>query len=79
MMRRLLLCALMLAAGCQNVDGPFRRDRRERVDDPRFSIPEQERRGRAGIALPDESGLSGPPSGLARPAFESGRNPENYR
>ena len=73
-MRRLLLLGLLLTAGCQNVDGPFRRGPlAERVDDPRYSIQEQERRGRAGLALPDESVLAGPRSGAARPYFGTGR------
>jgi hypothetical protein len=74
-----MLLTAALTAGCQNLTGPFRRDRNERIDDPYYTIGEQERRGRASIALPDETGLSGPPSGLARPMFESGRGTDTSR
>ena len=72
-MRSLLLLGVLLTAGCRNVDGPLSRSQGERVDDPRYSIQEQERRGRANLALPDESRLVGPSSGAARPFFGSGR------
>jgi hypothetical protein len=52
-MRWLLLLALLSIAGCQNVVGPFeRRTIPGRIDDPRLSISEQERKGRDQIALP---------------------------
>lgn len=72
-MRRLLLVGLLLTAGCQNVEGPFRRSQSQRADDPRYSLPEQERRGRAMLALPDESRLSGPRSGAAHQIMGTGR------
>ena len=53
-MRRLFVLSVLLAAGCGNVVGPFARREPERVDDPRLSIPEQERRGRVRLAFPDE-------------------------
>jgi hypothetical protein len=54
-MRRLIgLGLLLLIAGCQGIDGPFAHKRNpERVDDPRLTIPEQERRGRDRLALPE--------------------------
>lgn len=72
-MRRLLICSVLFAAGCQNVDGPFRRASAERPDSPAYSIAEQERRGRSAYAIPDDTGVSGPRSGAARPYLGSGR------
>jgi hypothetical protein len=45
----------LLLAGCQNVVGPFEHRDPIRVDDPLLPIPEQERRGRSELPLPDES------------------------
>lgn len=71
-MRRLFLLGLLLLAGCQNIAGPFRRGPVDRPDSPRYSIAEQERRGRAGWALPDESFLGGPRSGSAHSIMSNG-------
>jgi hypothetical protein len=65
-MRRLLLCSLLVLAGCQNTLGPFQSRPGGRVDDPRLPIAEQQSRGRASLGLPDETYLSGPQSGAAR-------------
>ena len=54
-MRRLCLAGILLLAGCQNVAGPFSMRKPERVDDPRLSIPEQERRGRDRLSYPETS------------------------
>jgi hypothetical protein len=67
MMRRVLLGSLLLLTGCQNIVGP-RAARPVRVDDPRLPVPEQERRGRAYLSLPDQSYLSGPVGGMSRPS-----------
>lgn len=72
-MRRWLALALVILAGCQNLVGPFRQRSPARVDDPRLSISEQEKLGRQHLALPDETSLSGPHSGLARPGTDAGR------
>ena len=53
-MKRIVLAALVLVAGCQNLVGPFRSRPPERVDDPLYTIAEQQRRGRARLALPDD-------------------------
>jgi hypothetical protein len=54
-MRRLfLVSALLFAAGCGNVVGPFAHREPLRVDDPQLSIPEQQQRGRVRLAFPDE-------------------------
>ena len=68
-MRRLVLtAALLLLAGCQNLEGPrARRENPQRVDDPRLPISEQERRGREELALPLESPTVGPPTYLKSP------------
>ena len=65
-MRYILIAGiLLLAAGCQNVVGPFQADTM-RVDDPRYTIGEQERWGRAKLAVPEESPWIVPP-GQTRP------------
>jgi hypothetical protein len=66
-MRRFVLLLALLTAGCHNVSGPFEHRRPERVDDPRLSIGEQEREGRARLALPQESRNVGPNSGVEIP------------
>jgi hypothetical protein len=58
---------LLLLAGCQNVVGPFRAQSAMRVDDPSFTIAEQQRWGRDKLALPEESPFVLPPTGLPRP------------
>ena len=63
-MRNTLLLGLLFSlAGCQSVNGPFMPRARERVDDPRLSISEQESRGRDRYALPDNALQVGPQSG----------------
>jgi hypothetical protein len=65
-MRRILIVGiLLLCAGCQNVVGPFRADSM-RVDDPCLTMAEQQRWGRAKLALPEESSWIMPP-GQTRP------------
>ena len=66
-MRRLVLVVAVLAAGCNNIVSPFDHRRPERVDDPCLSIGEQEREGRARLALPEESRSVGPNSGVEIP------------
>lgn len=59
-MKRIVLAALLLLAGCQNVVGPFRSRGPERVDDPLYTIAEQQRRGRAQLAVPDDQTTMAP-------------------
>ncbi len=62
-MRRLILVAsLLVLSGCGNVIGPFGPHKPERVDDPLYTINEQERRGRAFLPLPQESPKIAPPT-----------------
>jgi hypothetical protein len=63
MMHRVLIVGVLLAAGCSstNVRGPFARSP-DRVDDPYYSIGEQERRGRERLSLPERSPDAGPPT-----------------
>ena len=68
-MRRRLLLVALLATGCHNVIGPFEHRPVERVDDPRLSIAEQEREGRARLPLPTESPRVLPPSGIEGPGL----------
>jgi hypothetical protein len=65
-MRRLILPVAILLTGCHNVTGPFEHRQPMRVDDPRLSIAEQEREGRARLALPVESPAVGPNSGISQ-------------
>jgi hypothetical protein len=63
-MRRLILAGILLVlAGCKNVSGPLQPKTPARVDDPLLTIPEQERNGRANLALPDQSQQMAPQSG----------------
>ena len=66
-MRRILILGILCLAGCQSVTGPFAPRSPERVDDPRFSITEQQARGRDRYAIPDDSPKVGPPSGIGLP------------
>lgn len=52
-MRKLFLLITLFLIGCQSVVGPFGYRRPLRVDDPNYSIAEQEVRGRDRLALPD--------------------------
>jgi hypothetical protein len=72
-MWRHLLLGMVLLAGCQNIRGPLAPRSPARVDDPRLTIPEQERASRDRFALPDESPEVGPRSGAARPGLPAGR------
>jgi hypothetical protein len=72
-MRFALLLVLILLAGCENIVGPFRKKAPDRVDDPRLTIPEQEKLGRTYLSLPDESNLTGPHSGAVRPGLDANR------
>jgi hypothetical protein len=66
-MRKLFYVGLLMLAGCQNIAGPFQPRPPQRVDDPYYSIPEQQSRGRDRLALPDDySGLA-PKTGAAIP------------
>ena len=55
-MHRLMMAGVLLLAGCgtTSVRGPFARSP-DRVDDPYYSISEQERRGRERLSLPERS------------------------
>ena len=67
-MRNILIAGILLVlAGCENVVGPFRSKEPIRVDDPGYTIAEQQRWGRDRLALPDESRWTVPPTGLPRP------------
>ena len=83
-MRRLFLLGLILMlSGCQNLAGPFTRSKSINdtwtpnrdpniPDNPNYSIAEQERRGRAGWGMPDETFLGGPRSGAAHSIMGNG-------
>jgi hypothetical protein len=54
-MRRLWCLGILLLAGCQLVGPRERRYQTSRVDDPRLTLEEQERRKRDRLALPDQN------------------------
>src|SRR5437868_5498705 len=64
-MRKLLLLGVLVLAGCEGFIGPFQSRKPERVDDPQYTISEQERRGRDRLAIP--AGDVGPQSGVELP------------
>ena len=75
-MRYILVAGIALAAGCQNVIGPFQARSPTRVDDPRLTIEEQERLTRDRYALPDDAYAAGPRDATVRPGQAlQGRNP----
>lgn len=73
-MRKVVVVGLLLLGGCRSSTvGPFESRRPERVDDPRLTISEQQRRGRDRLPLPVESSLVGPMSGVeAMPGIRGG-------
>ena len=66
-MRRVILLAVLLGAGCQNTVGPFAPRQPQRVDDPLLSITEQQQRGRDRLALPEDERTVAPPTFMSRP------------
>jgi hypothetical protein len=53
-MRQLLLVGVLFLVGCQGVEGPRARQLSPQpVNAPWLSIPEQEQRVRANVAIPD--------------------------
>ncbi len=74
-MRRLIVLGLLLLVGCRSVVGPFQHRDPQRVDDPRLTVDEQERRGRDRLALPDPSRNSGPETFVNPPTVNGRMNP----
>jgi hypothetical protein len=66
-MRWTLGLGLILWVGCQNVVGPFDARQPQRVDDPLLPIPEQQKRGRDRLALPEDNPASAPRTFTDRP------------
>lgn len=69
-MRRIMLVAVLLSAGCQNLIGPFAPRKPLRVDDPCVSIAEQQRRGRDRLALPEDDRALAPKLFVDRPGTD---------
>ncbi len=67
-MYRLLLVGVLCLAGCQGtaVRGPFA-PAPDRVDDPFYTIGEQQRRGRERLSLPEDDTSVTPPTFADRP------------
>jgi hypothetical protein len=73
-MRQTFLLCVLLLVGCEGVVGPrVHRDNPVRIDDPRLTIDEQQRRERDRIALPDSSPNVGPPTYLQSPGAPAPR------
>jgi hypothetical protein len=61
-MRHILIVGIVLAlTGCQNYVLPFQPRPPQRIDDPKLSRAEQDRRERAELAVPQQSPKIGPP------------------
>jgi hypothetical protein len=70
-MRRLILVGLVLLTGCQGIVGPRQRLFAPKdVDVPGMPIPEQERRGREFLALPEPSNDVAPRTYAENPAYK---------
>ena len=69
-MRRTLLTAALLVAGCHNTVGPFAPRQPIRVDDPCVPIGEQQRRGRDRLALPEDDRSLAPKIYVDRPGTD---------
>jgi hypothetical protein len=72
-MRKLILVGVLMLTGCQGIVGPFQVRKPERVDDPQYTIDEQQRRGRDRLAIPAQD--VGPQSGVELPPNYGGRQP----
>ena len=59
-MRRSWIVLILLMAGCQNVRGPLQPQPASRIDDPRYTITEQEARARDRFAAPYDMGNTAP-------------------
>jgi hypothetical protein len=75
MLRILLFGAILTTTGCQSSRGDLLYRQPGRSDDPRFSIAEQERRGRARLGVIEDDSRIGPKVFVDRP--DSSLNP-NY-
>lgn len=64
-MRRMMLLGLLLLAGCQNTMGPLQNRLKPRPDNPDVSAETQKRFGRDRYAMPDDSPLVGPRTGIS--------------
>lgn len=67
MLRILLFGAIMTAAGCQSSRGDLLYRQSGQADDPRYSIAEQERRGRARLSVIEDDVSIGPKVYVDRP------------
>jgi hypothetical protein len=65
-MKRLFLISLLCLTGCEGLVGPFKPREPQRVDDPRLTISQQERRGRDRLAIPEDNNLE-PKTGISPP------------
>jgi hypothetical protein len=69
-MQRILLICLLALAGCQNVNGPWKRPGPPPdVADPRLTIQQQEVLGRDRLALPQQSWDAGPRTFTEQPGY----------
>lgn len=59
---------VLVLAGCQGYDRPRELRGRPRPDDPRLTIAEQEERGRARYAIPEDDFRRSPDAFIDRPS-----------
>lgn len=61
------LVLIVMSAGCQSSGGGLTYRQSDRADDPRYSIEEQQRRGRERLALVEDIGSLAPKVYVDRP------------
>lgn len=64
-LRILVITSLIMASGCKSWEGPrYHKEHPEKIDDTKYSIDEQKRRGRELIALPEGNQNFAPKTGI---------------
>ncbi len=64
-LRIFIILSLIFAPGCKSWEGPrYHKEHPEKVDDTKYNIDEQKRRGRELIALPEGSQNFAPKTGI---------------
>ena len=72
MWRTALVGVMLLLGGCEGLVGPRqRRCQPVRVDNPCLTIPEQQKLGRANLALPEQSPNVAPRTDAEQPGYHT--------
>jgi hypothetical protein len=73
-MRRVVMSALILlsCAACTRFAGPLAVRQMDRADAPGYTIEEQEKRGRARLAIPDDDRAVGPKTNIDPTGYRIG-------